>query len=150
MEGHRATLQKTLAYVAAEKKAACKRYRYDASVPVSRGRCTSFRVENRDAIEVALVMILADAHAPGGCIFGGGNMQEESLFLRTALFAHLKKDEHYPIAPDEALYARDVTVYFDTAARGYGVQVAVEEGHTHLVAGALGRGRVGLPAGARG
>ena len=171
----------------------CKRYKYaDIDTKVKAvSTTTTIRVENRDAIEVALemadplVMILADAHVPGGCIFGGGNMQEESLFRRTALFAHLKKDA-YPIGPEEALYARDVAVFFDTEERGFAaiedrrlsfvacpgiklpptddrgrmlpedatalakkirlvVRIAVEEGHTHLVAGALGCGVWGCP-----
>jgi uncharacterized protein (TIGR02452 family) len=45
-------------------------------------------------------------------------MQEESLFRRTALFAHLTPDL-YPIAPDEALYAADVPVLCASEADGY-------------------------------
>ena len=199
MESQLATLRKTLSYVAAMRDAGvrctCKRYRYAAAAAAAAAagseKKTTIRVENRDALEVALemadplVMILADAHVPGGCLLGGGNMQEESLFRRTALFAHLKKDA-YPIGPEEALYARDVSVFFDTEARGFAaldpetrlsfvacpgiklpvtdrgrllpadaealakkirlvVRVAVEEGHTHLVAGALGCGVWGCP-----
>ena len=198
MEAQLATLRKTLTYVAAMREDAttCKRYAYAAAATCTyiprTPATTTIRVENRDAIEVALemvdplVMILADAHVPGGCLLGGGNMQEESLFRRTALYAYLKK-EAYPIGPEEALYARDVTVFFDTEARGFApldpetrlsfvacpgiklplmdnrgrllpadaealakkirliVQVAVEEGHTHLVAGAMGCGVWGCP-----
>ena len=132
MEAQLATLRKTMACVASMNRedSSCKRYKYNEAkdptvcLPVCLPPRTSIRVENRDAIEVALemkdplVMILADADVPGGCIFGGANMQEESLFRRTALFAHLKK-EHYPIAHDEALYARDVMFFFDTEERGY-------------------------------
>ncbi len=195
MESQLATLRKTLSYVAAMRDAApCKRYTYAGATAAAAAAIDgpAIRVENRDAIEVALemvdplVMILADAHVPGGCLLGGGNMQEESLFRRTALFAHLKKAA-YPIGPEEALYARDVAVFFDTEARGFApldpetrlsfvacpgiklplmdnrgrllpadaealakkirliVQVAVEEGHTHLVAGAMGCGVWGCP-----
>ena len=194
MEAQLSTLKKTLSYVKTMANATCKRYKFTHVVaptdPIA--RIANIRVENRDAIEVALdmknplVMILADAHVPGGCIFGGGNMQEESLFRRTALFAHLKK-EHYPILPDEALYARDVPVFFDTEQNNFSamnpgtrlsfiacpgikmpatdnrnrmlpddaaalekkirliVQVAKEEGHENLVAGALGCGVWGCP-----
>lgn len=81
-------------------------------------RCAlDVRVEKADTLQVALslpdpdplVLILADADRPGGCVFAGAGMQEESLFRRTALFSHLPQ-AMYPIAPDEALYAPDVPV----------------------------------------
>jgi uncharacterized protein (TIGR02452 family) len=196
MEAQLVTLQKTLALsrVKLIKNCITKRYKYEHdNIDEITPPITKFTVENRDAIEVALemqnplVMILADAHVPGGCIFGGANMQEESLFRRTALFAYLRKDDHYPIALDEALYAKDVQVFFDTEDRAFApltnkylsfiacpgikmpsldnngrmfsddveiltkqiqliVQVAVKEGHTHIVAGALGCGVWDCPA----
>lgn len=39
-----------------------------------------------------LVLIFADAYNPGGCVWAGAGMQEESLFRRTALFKHLTTD----------------------------------------------------------
>ena len=115
-------------------RVAIRRYRGSAAAVIdstSAYATPPVRIEvvDRDAVEVALeiltvygirplVMILADADAPGGCVFGGGNMQEESLFRRTSLFASLTPDA-YPIADDEALYARDVDVFFDTEERRY-------------------------------
>ena len=193
MEAQVATLEKTLAHVKLINHEYCiTRYKHDICQIQENAPITTFDVQNRDAIEVALelndplVMILADAHVPGGCIFGGANMQEESLFHRTALFAYLQP-EYYPIGPDEALYAKDVEVFFDTEERGFApltnkhlsfiacpgikmpsldrngrmfpsdvdmltkkiqliVQVAIKEGHTHLVAGAIGCGVWGCPA----
>lgn len=82
------------------------------------------QVRNADVIDTALemrdplVLILADADVPGGCVHAGGGMQEESLFRRTALIAHLRP-WMYPIAPDEALYARGVPVLLGSEAAGF-------------------------------
>jgi uncharacterized protein (TIGR02452 family) len=103
------------------------KFNVDDLPPMAAFADTDISVLDRDAIEVALdsdsaarplVLILADAHVPGGCVHAGGNMQEESLFRRTALFAHLTPNM-YPLASDEALYARDVHVLFDTEENGY-------------------------------
>jgi uncharacterized protein (TIGR02452 family) len=56
-----------------------------------------------------LVLVFADAYNPGGCVWAGAGMQEESLFRRTALFRHLTTDL-YPLKDDEAIYAPDVTL----------------------------------------
>ena len=50
-----------------------------------------------------LVLVFADAHNPGGCVWAGAGMQEESLFRRTALFKHLTRDL-YPLQDKEAIY----------------------------------------------
>jgi uncharacterized protein (TIGR02452 family) len=167
-----------------------RRYAFDKEFIIPQTRRpfeTRISVKNMDAIDVALgmhapmVLILADAHSPGGCVLGGGNMQEESLFRRTTLFASLAPDM-YPIGPEEALYARDVDILFDgkyasinasasfiacpgiklppvqTGDRLYAkdeellkckvqliMQVAIKEGHTNLVLGALGCGVWGCP-----
>jgi uncharacterized protein (TIGR02452 family) len=172
-----------------------RRLTYDASFAIPSGAFqTKVTVQNKDAIDVALelhdplVLILADAHVPGGCVLGGGNMQEESLFRRTTLFASLKP-ALYPIGSQEALYARGVGVLFDGAYEPTNpgttlsfiacpgiklpmliyerthckewlssddeailrckvrliLQAAIMEGHTHLVAGALGCGVWGCP-----
>lgn len=55
-----------------------------------------------------LILILADETRPGGTWISG--MQEETLFRRTELFAHLKK-EMYPIKDDELILARGVGVF---------------------------------------
>jgi hypothetical protein len=102
-----------------------KRYKYhqNAILPKTRA-ATDVRVLNADAIDVALgmrdplVLILADDLTPGGCVPAGAGMQEESLFRRTALFAFLKPDM-YPLAPDEALYARHVPVLLTSELSGY-------------------------------
>lgn len=170
-------------------------FAYDSRASGAKRVCdrTTVTVEKRDALEVALemrdplVLILADADVPGGCVFAGAGMQEESLFRRTALFAYLKK-YMYPIGSAAALYARNVPVLMDTEANGYAplpqprrvsfvacpglkmpvlasdgrlraedaellrckirliVQVAVANGHTEVVLGALGCGAFGCPA----
>lgn len=102
-----------------------KRYKYhqNAILPKTRA-ATDVRVLNADAIDVALgmrdplVLVLADDLTPGGCVLAGAGMQEESLFRRTALFVFLKPDM-YPLAPDEALYARHVPVLLTNELSGY-------------------------------
>lgn len=88
--------------------------------------------DNRDALDVALdpkcwdnversnplVLILADAVNPGGCVHAGAGMQEESLFRRTALAAALPCNL-YPIPDDGALYAVDVPVLMRSEADGF-------------------------------
>ena len=72
------------------------RYSYDETyvIPKNYPKPLTIAVENRDAIEVGLsvnnplVMILADAHVPGGCILSGNNMQEESLFRPRCLLIY--------------------------------------------------------------
>lgn len=82
------------------------------------------RVLNADAIDTALgmrdplVLILADADVPGGCVHAGAGMQEESLFRRAPLFAHMRPSM-YPLACDEALYARGVPVLLGSEGAGY-------------------------------
>jgi uncharacterized protein (TIGR02452 family) len=56
-----------------------------------------------------LVLIFADAYNPGGCVWAGAGMQEESLFRRTALFKHLTRDI-YPLDLDDAIYAPEVRI----------------------------------------
>ena len=65
-----------------------------------------------------LVLILADADTPGGCVQAGAGMQEESLFRRTALAAALPR-RLYPIPEDAALYARAVPVLMRSEADGF-------------------------------
>ena len=87
-------------------------------------------VDKRDALDVALdpgcweaaldplVLILADAETPGGCVRAGAGMQEESLFRRTALAAALPR-RLYPIPEDGALYAHAVPVLMRSEADGF-------------------------------
>lgn len=89
-------------------------------------------VDKRDALDVALdptcwgghedpsplVLILADADTPGGCVQAGAGMQEESLFRRTALAAALPH-HLYPIPIDGALYAGAVPVLMRSEADGF-------------------------------
>lgn len=91
------------------------RYRPGVAPPEVNARPPlSVQVVDADALDVALtledpcVLILA----------AGAGMQEESLFRRTALFAHLVP-AHYPIGDDEALYARAVPVLLSSEADGY-------------------------------
>ena len=80
----------------------------------------NIRVHKKDTLEMALelrdagnnvmVLIFADAINRGGCVYASAGQQEESLFRRTALFAHLTPDL-YPIdEQDELLYAGAVDV----------------------------------------
>lgn len=134
-------------------------------------------VIKQDALTVAdglVILILADDVSPGGnyrCIAG---MQEESLFLRSALWRHLTIDL-YPIGPTQAIYARDVP-FLDGSVRSFIacpglkmpklengrlpakereelvkkveliMQVSRKNGHKNLVLGALGCGVWGNPA----
>ena len=105
------------------RSSATLRHRYqdrDASNRALERGAPHMSVHKRDTLAVALelreagkdvmVLIFADAERPGGCVHGGAGMQEESLFRRTALFAHLTPDL-YPIdAQDELLYAGAVDV----------------------------------------
>ena len=127
-----------------------------------------------DLLEHPLILILADDVSPGGnyrCIAG---MQEESLFLRSALWRHLTTDL-YPIEQDQAVYARDVplldgstksfiacpglkmpklvngrlsAVDRDSLSRKVDLIMRVSRlnGHKNLVLGALGCGVWGNPA----
>jgi uncharacterized protein (TIGR02452 family) len=76
---------------------------------------TTVKLIKEDTLAVAercdrpLVLILADARVPGGCVPCGNGMQEESLFRRTALFKHLLPSL-YPIEDDAAIYAPNVEV----------------------------------------
>ena len=87
--------------------------------------------DKRDTLDVALdptcweherpdplVLILADAETPGGCVQAGAGMQEESLFRRTALAAALPR-HLYPIPNDGALYAGAVPVLMRSEADGF-------------------------------
>lgn len=65
-------------------------------------------LETAAMYENPLILILADDERPGGTYISG--MQEESLFRRTALFAHLTPDL-YPIRSNEALVAKHVGVF---------------------------------------
>jgi uncharacterized protein (TIGR02452 family) len=75
--------------------------------------CTKVSIMKEDILQCALkyhnpmVLILADAHEPGGCVGAGAGMQEESLFRRSALHKHLLKSL-YPIEDDAAIYAPNV------------------------------------------
>jgi uncharacterized protein (TIGR02452 family) len=134
---------------------ATKRYVYcreadDASSPDSgntpdTGNAEPPDVIDADALDVALglsggsgggdplVLVLADDVTPGGCVRAGAGMQEESLFRRTALFAHLTPDL-YPLAPDEALYARGVPVLLTSEADGFRPLEARPPRHVAFVA----------------
>jgi uncharacterized protein (TIGR02452 family) len=76
---------------------------------------TLIRVIKGDTLDVArtipyerpLVLILADAHVPGGCVGAGAGMQEESLFRRSALHKHLVP-LLYPIEENAAIYCPHV------------------------------------------
>jgi uncharacterized protein (TIGR02452 family) len=141
---------------------------------------TNVSVIKGDTLEVAstfyepLVLILADAHVPGGCVGAGAGMQEESLFRRSALHKHLLPSL-YPIEDDAAIYASHVQMlaggYMDfIACPGIKMpvitddnrlmpedevalrkkihvilQTAYKNGHTALVLGALGCGVWGCP-----
>jgi uncharacterized protein (TIGR02452 family) len=65
-----------------------------------------------------LVLNMADDARPGGCVAVGGGMQEESLFRRTNLHAHLLP-RLYPIASDEAVYSPDVVLCRHGEGHGY-------------------------------
>ena len=90
------------------------------SIP-STSRCPSVVVRKLDTLVAALdesnasnasnplVLIFADAYNPGGCVWAGAGMQEESLFRRTALFKHLTRDM-YPLDLDDAIYAPEVMI----------------------------------------
>ncbi len=75
--------------------------------------------EKEDTLKTAIkynhlnpvVLILADEYSPGGTYIS--NCQEETLFRRTALFAHMKKSL-YPINMDELIYAKSVAVFSET------------------------------------
>ena len=127
-----------------------------------------------DHLEDPLILILADDVSPGGdyrCVAG---MQEESLFLRSALWRHLT-NELYPIEQGQAIYARDVplldgstksfiacpglkmpklvngrlsAVDRDLLSRKVDLIIRVSRlnGHKNLVLGALGCGVWGNPA----
>jgi uncharacterized protein (TIGR02452 family) len=124
--------------------------------------------------ERPLVLILADAHVPGGCVGAGAGMQEESLFRRSSLHKHLVPSL-YPIEEDAAVYCPHVELtdgtYMDFIAcpgikmpkltdgnRLYPedeerlrkklhviFQTACEGNHDTLVLGALGCGVWGCP-----
>ena len=135
-----------------------------------------------DTLEVArtipyerpLVLILADADVPGGCVGAGAGMQEESLFRRSALHKHLIPSL-YPIKDNEAIYCPHVKLTDGThmdfiACPGIKMpkltdenrlypedverlekklhiifQTAYKEKHDTLVLGALGCGVWGCP-----
>ena len=143
---------------------------------------TQTRVLKSDTLKVAttipyerpLVLILADAHVPGGCVGAGAGMQEESLFRRSSLHKHLVP-LLYPIEEDAAIYCPHVKLtegtYMDFIAcpgikmpkltdgnRLYPedverlrkklhiiFQAACEGKHDTLVLGALGCGVWGCP-----
>jgi uncharacterized protein (TIGR02452 family) len=64
-------------------------------------------LEAAATLENPLVLILADDQRPGGNFRALAGMQEESLFLRSALHRHLLPDM-YPLGLEESLYAPDV------------------------------------------
>jgi uncharacterized protein (TIGR02452 family) len=142
-------------------------------------RTTNIQVLKADTLEVAktlnkpLVLILSDAHQPGGCVAAGAGMQEESLFRRSSLHKHLVPSL-YPIEDDGAIYAPHVELldgsYMDfVACPGIKMPVLVDnrllpedeeklrkkvhlilqlgqkEGYHVLVLGALGCGVWGCP-----
>jgi hypothetical protein len=77
--------------------------RFQSSVCVR--RCDT--LDAATSLENPLILILADNERPGGNFRALAGMQEESLFLRSALHRHLLP-EMYPIGLDEGLYAPDV------------------------------------------
>lgn len=103
---------------------------------------TEIKVYKEDVLVVAikkttlsnpLVLILADDQTPGGCVFAGAGMQEESLFRRTALFAHLHPSL-YPIQMDEALYARDVPILLSSEDTNYQPLQDAQSVHVSFIA----------------
>jgi uncharacterized protein (TIGR02452 family) len=140
---------------------------------------TKVRIVKEDTLECALkcvnplVLILADAHEPGGCVGAGAGMQEESLFRRSALHKHLLKSM-YPIEDDAAIYAPQVELLNGSSMAFIAcpgikmpalennrflpedeerlrkkvrviLQTAYKHGHPTLVLGALGCGVWGCP-----
>jgi uncharacterized protein (TIGR02452 family) len=77
-------------------------------IEIEKNDTLDFVIEND--LDNPLVLIFADNINPGGSIESGNGMQEESLFRRTYLAAHLKK-HLYPIKHNEAIYCKDVTVF---------------------------------------
>lgn len=143
--------------------------------------CTNVGVVKLDTLEAALTLqhplvhVLADDVCPGGCVAAGAGMQEESLFRRSALYKYLTRNL-YPIANDEAIYAKDVPLLqggvasfvacpgikmphltsdnelkqsdVDILARKIELilQIAYDNGHSSIVLGALGCGVWGCPS----
>jgi len=66
-----------------------------------------------------LILILADECNPGGTLVS--NCQEETLFRRTCLFAHLglNKDTFYPIQDDELIFIPSVGVIHTNISRTF-------------------------------
>jgi hypothetical protein len=95
------------------------RYTYDENflIPHEMWEDSKVSVVNCDTLEAAmwldnpLILILADEIRPGGNFRACGYMQEESLFLRSALSRYLV-DDLYPIRTLEALFARDVPLLY--------------------------------------
>lgn len=146
---------------------------------LQRDKVSRVELRKRDTLEVAelasnpLVLILADHERPGGNFKALAGMQEESLFLRSALWRHLTSDQ-YPIAATEALYATAVPLLDggvlsfvacpglklprlidnrlsseDEATLQTKIELILQIAHTHghddIVLGALGCGVWGCP-----
>ena len=157
------------------------RFQHDPNFrPVRKWDNSTVTVTKCDTLDAAgrlhnpLILILADDEVPGGNFRALAGMQEESLFLRSALHRHLTPDM-YPIGIEEALYAANVPLLaggcvaflacpgvkmppvisnrllpVDVAVLRKKaeliVQVAAKMGHIDLVLGALGAGVWGCPA----
>lgn len=159
-----------------------KKYVYDSEWNSEQKILTAAKIQVRQVDTLAaagtlqnpLVLILADDIFPGGNYLCVAGMQEESLFLRSALWRHLTKDM-YPILANEAIYAKDVpildgNIYSFIACPGLKMprlidgklsaedrcvltkkvelilQVASANGHRNFVLGALGNGVWSCPA----
>lgn len=98
---------------------------------IAREHGASVEVLNADTLDTALQLVrsrrfvrplvlnMADKKRPGGCVLVGAGMQEESLFRRTNLHAHLRP-ELYPIEDEtEALYSKGVHVFRLNEDQGY-------------------------------
>lgn len=172
-------VQEVFKYWEPSSKVLRKRF-VESWAPQTGATSTTIRVLKSDTLEAAkqltdpLVLIFADDIRPGGCVEAGAGMQEESLFRRSALFRYLTSDL-YPIAQDEALYARDVPLLDGGTASFIAcpgikmprltsdnklmpsdatvlkkkieliLQVASEHGHPSVVLGAVGCGVYGSP-----
>jgi uncharacterized protein (TIGR02452 family) len=74
-----------------------------------------------------LVLILADERNPGGTLVS--NCQEETLFRRTCLFAHLglNKDTFYPIQDDDLIFVPSVGVIHTDISRTFLTDFTVKQ-----------------------
>ncbi len=104
----------------------CKKFDLSSFIYVLPERTynTTVTVAHMDTLEAAamlenpVALNMANAYNPGGGWLQLCGAQEESLFFRSGLCKHLEH-RFYPLKGAEALYARDVPVWFGTEASGY-------------------------------